>query len=78
MAAASWAIEEAAPFYMFGQPTLRNMFKPLNKKANQVTNIDKRDIREEVMNHGRYAEKSILLEVKACEIASTTGNWWSK
>jgi hypothetical protein len=44
VAAASWAIEEAVPFYMFGRPTFRNMFKPFNKKADQVTNIDRRDI----------------------------------
>ncbi len=30
VAAASWAIEEAVPFYMFGQPTIRNMFQPFN------------------------------------------------
>ena len=39
--AASWAIEEAVPFYMFGRPTFRNVFKPFNKKADQVTNIDR-------------------------------------
>jgi hypothetical protein len=75
VAVASWAIEEAIPFYMFGWTTYCNMFKPFNKKADQVTKIDRWDIREEVMNHGRYAE---LLEMKECEIVSTTGHWWSK
>ena len=35
-AAASWAIEEAIPFRMFGQPTFCNMFKPLNSNADQI------------------------------------------
>jgi hypothetical protein len=63
------------PFYMFCWHTYHNMLKPFNKNADQVTNIDTRDFCEEVMNHGRYAEKAILLETKEHEIAWTTDHW---
>lgn len=48
------------------------MFKPFNKKVGQVTNIERRDICEEVMKYGRHAKKSTVLEI---EIVWTTGHW---
>jgi hypothetical protein len=40
MAAASWAIAEAVPFKMFVSQTFWRMFKPLNKDASKIVNVD--------------------------------------
>ena len=60
---------------MFTSPTYCNLFGPFNEKADEITNIDQRDVREEVMSHGRYAEKAALFEMREHKIAWTTNHW---
>ena len=75
MAAAFWAIEEGVPFQMFSRPTFRKMFKSLNKRFDEIVNIDERGIREKIMTLGKYAEKATLEEIKYHEVAWTTDHW---
>jgi hypothetical protein len=55
-AIALWMIDKGIPFSMVEEKTFRKMFEPLNKKAHEIVNVDRKSIREVVMRHGRLAE----------------------
>eukprot|EP00956_Cyclotella_meneghiniana_P041904 scaffold244197_cov36-Cyclotella_meneghiniana.AAC.2 len=74
-ACATWAIEEAIPFQTFTKPSFRALFKPFNKKADQITNVDRREIREEVMMIGKIAKKATEIEMMDRELSYTTDHW---
>ena len=65
-AAATLAIEEAVPFKfkLFNSEYFRACFRPFNKKADQVTNVNRKNIREEMMTMGRLAKAATKIEVK--------------
>ena len=75
VAATTWIIEEAIPIRMITRPTFRMMFKPLNKRWNEVVNVDMRGIREETMTMGRYAQEATLKELRGRAISWTTDHW---
>lgn len=74
-AASIWAVEEAVPFSMFSKETFRNIFKPLHKKADEITNLDSRAIREHVMLLGRLAKAATEIEMTDREMSWTTDHW---
>ena len=74
-AVSSWMIDKGIPFSMVEEKTFRKMFEPLNKKAAEIVNVDRRSIREVVVRHGRLAEESTQIEMEGQEVVWTTDHW---
>jgi hypothetical protein len=51
-------IDKGIPFSMVEEKTLRKMFEPLNKKAPEIVNVDRKSIYKVVMLHGRLAKEA--------------------
>ena len=60
---------------MVEEKTFHKMFKPLNKKAPEIINVDCKSICEVVMLHGRLAKKATWIEMEGQELAWTTDHW---
>jgi hypothetical protein len=75
VAVASWVVQEAVPISMVEAPSFRNMFEPFNKKASEITNVNRHTVREEIMTMGRYAWKATEIEMTGREVAWTTDHW---
>jgi hypothetical protein len=60
---------------MFGKKSFRNMFLPMNKKADEIINIDRGAIREHVMEIGRLAVAATEAEMMDQEVLWTTDHW---
>ena len=60
---------------MVKENTFKKMFEPLNKKAHEIVNVDRKSIREMVMHHGRLAEQATQIEMEGQEGVWTTDHW---
>jgi hypothetical protein len=74
-AGAIWAVSEAIPLSAFEKKSFRNMFKPFNKKADEITNVNYTAMREHVMEFGRFCKAATEVEMTDREMSWTTDHW---
>ena len=73
----SWAVMENVSLRMFGSPSFRKMFVPLNKEAPNVVNVNRDGIRGDIMCLGKVAQEATRIELsREChKITWTTDHW---
>ena len=59
-------------FSMIARPTFRDILKPLNKRLDQIANVDDKAIREETTKMVNFALKGTIKEIKGRPMSWTT------
>lgn len=74
-AVAIWTVQEAVPFSMFEKKSFHNMFKPFNKRSEEITTIDRRAMKEHLMELGRFCKEATEIEMTDRELSWTMDHW---
>jgi hypothetical protein len=69
------AIEEGIPFCTFEQPSFRRLFTPLNHESNKIVKLQRHQVKDAVLEMGRYAVEATKREIHNHHIAWTTDHW---
>ncbi len=73
--ARNFIIEGCHSFNMVENTDFRNLFRPFHKDADQITNVSRYRVREEIMSLGGLAIKATKLEVEKHKGSWTTDHW---
>ncbi len=73
--ARNFIIEGCHPFNMVENTDFRNLLRPFHKDADQITNVSRDRVREDIMSLGGLAIKATKLEVEKHKGSWTTDHW---
>ncbi len=62
-AAATLTIEEGIPFWTFVQPSLLQLFTPLNHESDKIVNLWDKQVRDAMIEMGDYAMEATKREI---------------
>ena len=74
-AVTNFIIDECQPFNIVESSGFRNLFCTFHKEQDQITNVSRNQVREEIFSLGGLAIKATQLEVGAHKGLWTTDQW---